>query len=192
MKLQTRPSLAHWIVAVLAVGAITLVLWVPVLFLVAKWVEPERRLVASLVATLIVPLALLPKLRQSSHAATWSVDFEGLESPSIGRIPFSDIISISGGYPRAESVPMSMFQTVLGPELRRVADETLILRLADGRLLPLNLLSPSIVGGAAVMSKLKELLVGKRQPVIFSAAEVAALRSRPTNRLVVPKGGDPK
>eukprot|EP01036_Dinobryon_divergens_P032851 gene32852-42530_t len=88
---------------------------------------------------------------------------------------------------------MTAFVLVLAPGSRPMIDQTLVLRLGDGRLLPLNLLSPTIRGGHAVMSKLEELLAGKKQSnVMFSKAEITALKRRPMNRFVVPKETDPE
>jgi hypothetical protein len=188
MILHTRPSVVHWAAVFLIVASISMIAWVPILGVIAEFYPPHQRLIASLVATTIVPVLLLPKMRQSARGARWTVDLEGLESPAIGRISFSEVVSIIPGYPRAESIGMTTFQTVLAPGSRSSINSTLVLRLSDGRLLPLNLWSPSIVGGRDVMAKVAELLAGKLHPnTSYTASEIAALRRRPMNRLVEPQ-----
>lgn len=187
MTIQSRTSLVHWAVVVVIVGIVTALAWLPIMFVVAMIFPEEWRLAASLVATLAVPGLLLPAAIRSVREARWLVDAEGLESPAIGRISFSEVVSIHVGYPRSESISMAVFQSVLARGSRDLLDETLVLRFADGRLLPLNLLSPSIKGGQAVMAKVEELLVGKRHPSgDYSTPEIAVLRNRPINRFVVP------
>jgi hypothetical protein len=188
MLIETRPSPVHWITAAMAVLCISVVAWVPILLITAPYFPPDQRIVASCVCTIPVILALLPLVIRSARSARWAVDLEGITSPSIGRISFSDIASIHSGFPRAESISMTAFQSALAPGSRSIIDQTLVLRLEDGRLLPLNLLSPTIRGGAAVMSKVEELLVGKKHSSsMFSTAEIACLKKRPLNRIVAPK-----
>lgn len=188
MLIETRPSIIHWITAATAVLGIAAVAWVPILLFTAPHFRPEQRLLASCFCTVPVILTLLPLVIRSARSARWAVDLEGLTSPAVGRISFSEIASIHVGFPHAESIPMTAFQSVVAPGSRPIIDQTLVLRLSDGRLLPLNLLSPTIHGGAAVMSKLKELLAGKKHSsVMFSNAEIATLKRRPLNRIVVPK-----
>jgi hypothetical protein len=188
MLIETRPSLIHWITATMAVLCISVVAWIPILLITAPYFPHNQRLVASCVCTIPVILALLPLVIRSARSARWAVDLEGIMSPAIGRISFSDIASIHLGFPCAESISMTAFQSALAPGSRSIIDQTLVLRLEDGRLLPLNLLSPTIQGGAAVMSKLEELLIGKKHSsAMFSKAEIACLKHRPLNRVVVPK-----
>jgi hypothetical protein len=188
MFIETRPSIFHWITAALAILGIAAVAWVPILFLAASYFPPQQRLVASCLFTLPIVFALVPLATRSARSARWIVDLEGLTSSAIGRISFSEIASAHLGFPGSESIPMTAFQSVVAPGSRPFIDRTLVLRLCDGRLLPLNLLSPTIHGGGAVMAKLQELLVGKMHSnVMFSEAEIAVLKKRPLNRIVVPK-----
>jgi hypothetical protein len=116
----------------------------------------------------------------------WAVDLGGITSP-FGRIEFAEVAGLHLGYPAKESVAMTAFQNVIGSGSRPYMDETLVLRFHDGRLLPVNLLSPSIAGGREVMAAIAELLSGKRcAPTVYSAREIQALKQRPMNRVVVP------
>jgi hypothetical protein len=188
MTIKTRPSIVHWIAALMIILVLAAMGWVPMIFLVARYFPVEQRLVASLWGALALVVMLSPLAFRSARAARWSVDLEGVESPVVGRIAFGDVASLHLGYPRQESMPMTVFQSAVAPGVRSYMEQTLILRLSDGRLLPLNLLSPTVRGGRIVMSKVEELLVGKRHAnVIFSKAEIAALKTRPMNRIVTPK-----
>jgi len=172
----------------MAVLAIAIVAFVPIAFLASELLPVERRLVGACVGTGLLILLLLPLVVRSGRAACWSVDLGGLSSPTIGQIMFDEVASLHAGYPKAESLPMTVFQSFVAPGSRATINETLILRLNDGRLLPLNLLSPSIDGGRAVMLKLEQLLAGKMHSnTMFSRAEIAALKGRPMNRIIVPK-----
>ena len=188
MIVEARPSVFHWIIASFAGLAILVVAWVPVLFVTARFFPPEQRLSASCLGLIPVGLLVLPFVIRSGHAAHWSVDFEGLSSPAVGRISFSEVVSLHLGYPPIEALSLTAFKSIVGPGVRPMIDRTLVLRLNDGRLLPLNLVSPTVQGGAAVMTKVLELLSGKAQSnVVFSQAEITALKGRPMNRFVVPK-----
>jgi hypothetical protein len=187
MKLETKPSLLYWVISGVILLIIAAIAWVPILFIVVTRFGRENALAWSLAFVALVPLLLFRKVVSSANAARWSIDLEGLESPSIGRIALAEVASVHRGYPRPESLPMTAFQSVLAPGTREVLLDTFVLRLVDGRLLPLNLLSPTIDGGRAVMLKVQELLAAKAFPgVRYSAAEVVALRSRPLNKLVQP------
>jgi hypothetical protein len=188
MNVATRPSVSHWIIAAMVALTIATVSFVLIALLIAEILPFERRLLGLCVGTVPLFLILLQLVLRSGRAAYWSVDLGGLNSPLIGRISFDEVVSLHAGYPKAESVPMTVFQSIIAPGSRATLDETLILRLSDGRLLPLNLLSPSIVGGRAVMSKLEELLSGKRHSsIMFSKPEIVALKGRPINRIVIPR-----
>lgn len=188
MYIATRPSAFYWLTAAGAALCIAFMVWVPILFLTVWYFPPEERLLVSGLGTLPVLIALLPLALRSARAACWAVDFDGLTSPSFGRISFAEVASLHAGFPREEAVSMIVFDALVRGGLHSYIDQTLILRLSDGRLLPLNLTSPSIHGGSAVMAKLAELLAGKQQPsTTFSKAEIAALKKRPLNRIVVPK-----
>jgi hypothetical protein len=189
MTVAAHPSWVHWAV----VGAITIlllvVLWLPMVAFAALLLHIKGPTALVLAAAMAAALCafILPWHSFGTAGARWIVDFHGVESPSVGRIEFTNVVGLHFGYPFQESIAMTAFQEVIARGVRPQMNETLVLRLSDGRLLPLNLLSPSISGGRAAMAKVAELLAGKRcLHSAYSPQEIAALKSRPMNRLVTP------
>jgi hypothetical protein len=188
MRITTRPSLAFWALSLTLILSGGLLLWPLALMLLLCFLPIATAWPWSWVISAIVPFLLISKMHSQAKGAHWSLDIDALESPSIGRILLVEIVGIHRGYPHAESLAMKALFDIISKRTARVTlNQTLILRLADNRLLPLNLISPSIQGGGVFMAKLAERLVGKQFPITdFSESEIKCLLSRPMNQLVSP------
>jgi len=188
---KTAPSIMFWIVVALFYGfcfvvASALELAVFIGFDIAPFSTQVFTIVTASLAA--IPVALL--VSRFARRCMWEVDLGGFASPSIGRIEFSEVVALHVGYPRKSTVSAGAIRSLLDITLRMKAPDgyARILRMADGRLLPLDLASPAVSNHQEFVSKITELLAGKIRPNSeFSDSDIKALASRPANKFVALK-----
>jgi len=184
MPITTKPTWVEYAAITAIFAMVGIVAWVPILFLLALVLDIPGRVYGSILLTLITLLLLIPKAKNWVKHCRWSIDFSGLTSKTIGRIEFDKVVSLFIGFPDKASVPMYVLENY-GGSISQVFQGTLVLRLTNGDLVPINLHSPTIANGAQVMDKLFEILAGKIHPNDeYTAVEKKALKSRPLNRII--------
>ena len=192
MQIRTRPSVWFWLIALLIYGfCVLIVLACHLAILISADADPYGSKVFLGISAAVAALPAWLYIRSRARRCTWRIDFGGMSSPAFGRIDFAHVVALYIGYPQAISLPARAVRTLVAPGggFRHLDAGVRILKMADGRLFPLDLEAPVVSGYSAALAKVTELLVGKLRPNSdFDASEIEALRSRPANRFVSTKG----
>lgn len=155
--------------------------------LMALDTAPYSTRVFVFVSAVLAAISVILSVPRFARRCAWELDFSGIRSPSIGRIEFVDVVGLHIGYPQRQASRSRIIRAVLRSVFRVVPPdgEVRILRMADGRLFPLDIASPAISSHSEFVGKLTELLVGKLRPNSeFMEADISLLLDRPANKFV--------
>ncbi len=180
----------YWCVAgVISILVVPLVILISFGFL-SLALAPTAAIFASIFLGLLVAVFLVKRVATEAHASEWIVDDGGFQSAAIGRCEFSDVEASFIGLPIYSRITTRLFTQIIARGIDQALEQTIVIRRTDGRLLPINLLSPSYSGGETMMIRLREALIGKMRPSTeLTQYEKTALSRLRLNQWINPRRG---